>query len=213
MRITRLGKHTNDKNPVSGHAYTQGDFHMTTYIALLRGINVGGKHIIKMAALKEMFEALGFEAVQTFIQSGNVLFRSDEAEEPLRKTIEEEIEQVFGFSVIVVLRTAEELAQIILHCPFTAEEIALAEVGSDSEILYVALLPQPPLPEKVERVDAYRAETEAWHVIGRDVYLLFQKTMRNSKLADNLHRLEVPATMRNWKTLTKLLAMAKAMEQ
>lgn len=186
---------------------------MTTYIALLRGINVGGKHIIKMAALKEMFEALRFEAVQTFIQSGNVLFRSDEAEESLRDRIEKELERVFQFPIIVVLRTAEELEQLLQSCPFTAEELAAAEAASDSESLYVTLLTQAPRPEKVARVKTYQGSMESWQVIGRDVYLLFHQSVRNSKLADNLHRLEVPATMRNWKTLTKLLTLAKAMEQ
>lgn len=75
----------------------------TVYIALLRGINVGGKNMIKMADLKRTFEALGLGRVQTYIQSGNVLFDSDEEEKTLRDRIEREIEAVFGFSVSVIL--------------------------------------------------------------------------------------------------------------
>lgn len=186
---------------------------MTTYIALLRGINVGGRHIVKMTALKSAFETLGLTNVQTFIQSGNVLFQSEEAEELLREKIERELERVFEFPMIVVLRTAESLARIIADCPFSAEELAAAESASDSESLYVALLTQAPPADNLARVKAYEGPREMWQVIGRDVYLLLHESIRSSKLADNLHRLEVPATVRNWNTLNRLLALAKAMEQ
>ena len=95
---------------------------MTIYIALLRGINVGGKNIIKMSDLKRVFEGIGLYEVQTYIQSGNVLFKSNEEEEALRMKIEHEIAKVFGFSVPVILRTATELKQIIRNCPFSEEE-------------------------------------------------------------------------------------------
>ena len=113
---------------------------MAAYIALLRGINVGGKNIIKMAELKQVFEAIGLCEVKTYIQSGNVLFRSNEEEEPLRKRIENEIELTFGFPVSVVLRTAAEMERISFNCPFSEEEISEAESSSEAESLYVALL-------------------------------------------------------------------------
>ena len=90
---------------------------MTVYIALLRGINVGGKNIIRMADLKRVFETIGFCEVKTYIQSGNVLFKSNEAEESLCNKIEHEIEVVFGIPVKIILRTSTELEQIILNCP------------------------------------------------------------------------------------------------
>lgn len=185
---------------------------MTIYIALLRGINVGGKNIIKMADLKQMFEAMGFCKVKTYIQSGNVLFKSNEDEELLRKKIEHEIEVTFGFSVIVILRTAAELEQIIENCPFSKDAILEAELSSEGESLYVSLLTHTPSQEKIEYLKAYKSEKEEYQIKGREVFLLFRHSIRKSKLANNLHKLDVPATVRNWKTINKLAVLAKAME-
>ena len=106
---------------------------MTIYIALLRGINEGGKNVIKMAELKKVFEAIGLCDVLTYIQSGNVLFKSNKDEEFLREKIEHEIEGVFGFSVTVVLRTLAELKQLVLNCPFSEEEVTEAKASSEAE--------------------------------------------------------------------------------
>ena len=183
---------------------------MAAYIALLRGINVGGKNIIKMAELKKVFEAMGLCEVQTYIQSGNVLFKSNEGEEPLRKKIENEIEAVFGFSCPVILRTAAELEHIILSCPFTAEEISEAEAASEAESLYVALLTHAPSQEKIDYLNVYKSDDEGYRIVGREVFLLFRRSIRNSKLANNLQKLDVTATVRNWKTLNRLVGLAKA---
>ncbi|NIK79157.1 uncharacterized protein (DUF1697 family) [Paenibacillus castaneae] len=185
---------------------------MTIYIALLRGINVGGKNIIKMAELKRMFEAMGLGPVQTYIQSGNVLFQSNAEEAPLRKQIEHEIEAVFGFPVIIVLRTIEELRAIAANCPFSEEAITEAEASSDAESLYVSMLLEEPAQEGIDRLDPYRSDSDDYVIKGRDVYLLFRHSTRNSKLSNNLHKLGVPATVRNWKTINKLVALANAME-
>lgn len=186
---------------------------MTRYIALLRGINVGGKNIIKMADLKRMFEGMGLRQVQTYIQSGNVLFRSDEEEAALRKRIEHEFEKLFGFSVIFVLRTVAEIEQIISSCPFSEEAIAeaKAKAASETETLYVVLLLQPPPQEGIERLTAYRSKSDEFRIYGRDVFLLFHHSIRDSKLANNLHKLDVPMTVRNWKTINKLVELANAM--
>lgn len=185
---------------------------MTIYIALLRGINVGGKNIIKMAELKRVFEAIGLYDVQTYIQSGNVLFKSNEAEEPLRNKIEHEIEGIFGLSISVVLRTAAELERIILNCPFSEDEVAEAGALSETESLYVALLTHNPLKEKIEYLSAYKSESDEYRIVGREVFLLFRHSIRNSKLANNLQKLDVTSTVRNWKTISKLASLAKAME-
>jgi uncharacterized protein (DUF1697 family) len=185
---------------------------MTVYIALLRGINVGGKNIIKMADLKKVFESLGLYEVKTYIQSGNVLFKSEEEEKALCNKIEQEIEAVFGFPVKVILRTAKELKEILLNCPFSEDEILEAEASSQAESLYTALLEHAPAKESIERIDIYRSESDKYHILGRDVYLLFHNSIRNSKLANNLHKLNVSTTVRNWKTLSKLAELAKAME-
>src|SRR5579884_3358691 len=95
---------------------------MATYVALLRAVNVGGR-VVKMAELQQVFEGMGFAQVQTYIQSGNVLFRTDDKrdEEQLRERIEGELAARFGFPVAVVLRTPAELDQLIAQCPFTDE--------------------------------------------------------------------------------------------
>jgi Uncharacterized protein conserved in bacteria len=185
---------------------------MTVYIALLRGINVGGKNRIKMAELKQMFESIGLTDVKTYIQSGNVLFRSAETEESLSDRIETAIKEVFDISTKIILRTSNELEQILRNIPFSKEEISEAEKVSNVESLYVACLKQIPSQEKSISLKGYQSESDQFRLIGREVYLLFQHSIRNSKLADHLHKLEVPLTVRNWKTLNKLSELAKAMD-
>jgi len=184
---------------------------MNTYIALLRGINVGGKNIIKMDDLKRVFESIGLNDVKTYIQSGNVLFKSNEAEESLKMKIEHEIEAIFGFSVTVVLRTDEELEKIISNCPFSKVEISEAESSSNTESLYVSMLTHTPLQEKIKLLNTCRDESNEYRIVGREVFLLFHNSIRTSKLANNLHKLDVTSTVRNWKTINKLAALAKAM--
>jgi uncharacterized protein (DUF1697 family) len=188
-----------------------GDHKMPIYIGLLRGINVGGKNKIKMADLRAMLETMGFERVQTYIQSGNVLFESADEEKTLQAQIEQNIVETFGLTVSVILRSAEELKQIVENCPFTTEEVAEAEAMSQVESLYVAMLPEAPPQAGVERTTVYCSDNDKMHIRGRDVYLLFRQSIRHSKLAGNLHRLQVPATVRNWNTMNKLLTLADSM--
>lgn len=183
---------------------------MTVYIAMLRGINVGGKHIIKMLDLKLVLEASGLCDVQTYIQSGNVLFKSDEEKEPIVNKIEHEIETAFGFKVPIVLRTAEELEKIIKNLPFSEKEILEAESNPKVESLYVCLLTHVPLQEKIQQLDTYKAESDEYRIVGREVFLLLHHGISKSKLANNLHKLDVPLTVRNWKTINKLDILAKA---
>ena len=180
---------------------------MTTYIALLRGINVGGHRLIKMADLKAMFVALGFGGAQTYIQSGNVVFDADEAEQPLRERIEQQIAATFGFPVVVALRTHDELARVIMACPFAQDTLA------EGERLYVALLAETPASVGIERMLASKIEPDEFRVLGREVYLLYRQNMRETQLTNNLleSRLGVPATTRNWRTLTTLAAMSKTL--
>lgn len=185
---------------------------MTTYIALLRGINVGGNRIIKMAELKNVLEALGLKDAKTYIQSGNVLFRSDDDAFNIQDKIEKEINRVWGFDVPVVLRSAKELEQLINNCPFSDEEIKTAEQASGKESLYISFMANVPSPEKIQSLKPYENENESYHVIGREVFLLFRDSIRNSKVANNLHRLDAHSTVRNSKTVKKLLALAMEME-
>lgn len=182
---------------------------MTTYIALLRGINVGGHNMIKMADLKAMCQAMGLGSVQTYIQSGNLVFQSDEAEEPLRQRIEQEIERVFGLAVPVALRTAAQWQEILARCPFPAEHLA------PGESLLVSLLAAAPAPEGVERLGASSSEPDEFRLMGREIYLLCRQPIHKSKLTNQFfeRKLGVPSTARNWQTMTRLAEMAEENEQ
>jgi uncharacterized protein (DUF1697 family) len=184
---------------------------MTINIAFLRGINVGGHNKIKMAELRDMFESMGFQRVQTYIQSGNVLFASECDTETLRIQIEQEIEKVFTISITVIIRTKAELEEIIKNCPFS-ETILLEAASSKIETFYVSLLLDSPAQEKVEQLDAFQSESDEFRIQHREVYLLLRDGIRNSRLANNLYKLNVSSTMRNWKTINKINTLAKAME-
>jgi uncharacterized protein (DUF1697 family) len=182
---------------------------MTVYIAFLSAINVGGKNKIKMAVLKRVFEAIGLHEVRTYIQSGNVLFRSDDSEASLCSKIEHELESVFGIPLKVILRTSAELEQIIANQPFSKEEIMEAESLADVETRYVALLAHDLLSEKIECLDIHASQSDRCRIRGREVYLLFHHSIRDSKIAGNLYKLDVPMTVRNWNVLSKLSELAK----
>jgi len=100
---------------------------MTVYIALLRGINVGGHNLVKMTELKKMFEDMGFHDVKTYIQSGNVLFKSEEAPHELKSKMELFLEKAIGKPVSVALKSAEEMQQIIAGCPYDASALGEGE--------------------------------------------------------------------------------------
>jgi uncharacterized protein (DUF1697 family) len=180
---------------------------MTTHIAFLRGINVGGHRLIKMAELKAMFEAMGFGAVRTYIQSGNVIFQADETEQPLRQRIEQRIAAESGFPVTVALRTGGDVTRVIADCPFAPDALL------EGESLYVALLAETPAPDGIERLLASKTGPDEFRILGREVYLLYRQSMRDTQLTNNLleSRLGVPATSRNWRTLTTLAAMSSAL--
>ncbi|WP_238933521.1 DUF1697 domain-containing protein [Brevibacillus choshinensis] len=183
------------------------------YVALLRGINVGGKNKIKMAELREALERIGLSQVKTYIQSGNVLFASPDDESSLRKRIEQEIAAVFGITLTVVLRTAEEMEHIVDDCPFSPELIAEAAATCVGESHYVALLPDAPPPSGIEKLAAANNGDDEYRIVGRDVYLLFRHSVRDAKLSANLQKLGVPATVRNWNTMNKLVEMAKELRE
>jgi uncharacterized protein (DUF1697 family) len=186
---------------------------MTIYIALIRGINVGGHNRIKMAELRDSLEKLGLKSIKTYIQSGNVLFESNESEKALQEKIQSKIEEDFGISSIVVIRTAEELQQIVSKTPFSDQEISEATASSKGECLHVAMLPIDPSQANCDKFLTYTNEKERCVINGRDIYLLFYDSIRNSKLSSNLKALEIPATVRNLKTLNKLSSMVEEYQQ
>lgn len=176
---------------------------MTIYIALLRGINVGGHNIIKMADLRQLLEKIGLQKVKTYIQSGNVLFEAEQDTTLLTQQLEEEIKNTFGFPVPVILRTAEELEQIIKDCPYSVDSL------NEGESVQLAFLADEPSHEKIDYLQGFKSEPDECQIVGKEVYLFFRQSIRDSKLATQLPKLGVPATVRNWKTVLKIAAMAK----
>ena len=184
---------------------------MTIYIGLLRGINVGGKNKIKMAELREALEQERFKNVKTYIQSGNVVFESDQKEDVLCKEMEGVIKKHFGLTVPVILRTAEEWEGIRGNCPFSAEQISKAHATAVGESLYVAILSTPLSNVEEEKLIAFASEKEECEMKGREIYLLFHESIRNSRLANKISSLDSKVTVRNWKTVNKLSEMVTLM--
>ncbi|CAH2717173.1 hypothetical protein BACCIP111895_04363 [Neobacillus rhizosphaerae] len=176
---------------------------MTIYITLLRGINVGGHHKIKMADLKSLLETMGLQKVKTYIQSGNVLFESEEDAKHLSQRMEDEINKTFGFPVPVILRTAEEFEQIIKNCPYSTDLL------NEGESVQIAFLADEPSPEGINYLLNFPSDQDECSIIGKEVYFFFRQSIRDSKLATQLPKLGVPATVRNWKTVIKLSTMSK----
>jgi uncharacterized protein (DUF1697 family) len=179
---------------------------MTIYIALLRGINVGGHKIIKMADLRQLLETMGLAKVQTYIQSGNILFESEMGSEQLSQQIEEQIRSTFNFAVPVILRTSTELYQIIDNCPFPFDKL------SAGESIHLSVLAELLTEEGINRLLNFQSDVDEFQIEGKEIYVYFRQSILDSKLAVQFQKLGVQSTMRNWKTINKLATMAKAME-
>ncbi|MDP4087491.1 MAG: DUF1697 domain-containing protein [Bacillota bacterium] len=176
---------------------------MTTYIALLRGINVGGHNKMKMAELKQLLETMGLKRVQTYIQSGNVIFESEEKPSQLSERIEEGIKNTFGISTFVILRTALEFEEITKKCPYSEETF------SEGESLSIAFLAESLSEEGKSSLEKFNQDIDEYFSEGKEIYLYLRQSIRNSKLAIQIQKLGIPVTIRNWKTTTKLVALSK----
>lgn len=174
------------------------------YIALLRGVNVGGKNKLPMADLRDIFTAAGCAAVQTYIQSGNVVF---EAKQDLAEQVPEivtfSILERFGYDTAVVLRSSEELRQIAASNPF--------DTSGDPRFLQVAFLVATPDAEALFRLDPERSPPDAFVARGCEVYLHYPNGVAGSKLTNDYlsMQLQTTSTMRNWRTVLTLLEMAE----
>lgn len=176
---------------------------------MLRGVNVGGHNCIKMETLRTMYELLGLRNAQTYVQSGNVVFRTSARDvAPLGKKIEARIEQTFGFRPGVILRTSAELRDVIRRNPFVSRR------GIDPRKLLVTFLAVRPSPEARAKILSIQADPEELHVDGREVYAYYPNGFGRAKLSAALieRTLQTPGTGRNWNTVTKLLALAEKLE-
>ena len=170
------------------------------YIALLRGINVGGHNKIKMDDLRSMFDSLGFSNVSTYIASGNVAFDARKAKDSsLIDKIENAITSNFGLEIDVMVRTIDEIEQVISANPF-------ADMLSEETNLYLVFLKDKLADDKARDLISHNNEFETFVVNGRDIYCLskkgFIKSILGKKYIDN--KLKTPATARNWRTVNKI---------
>jgi uncharacterized protein (DUF1697 family) len=178
---------------------------MAIYISLLRGINVGGHKQIKMDKLRASFEALGFESVMTYIQSGNVVFKTGKRSSAgLSKRIEERILSDFGFSVPVTCRTAVELGRTIANNPY------LKEPGIDPEKLHVTFLSAAPAAAALKKLADLTVAPDRFHCFGKEIYFHLPNGVSGSVLMKSpVDRvLAVVPTTRNWKTVNQLYALS-----
>ena len=177
---------------------------MKKYISLLRGINVSGQKLIKMIELKALYESMTFENVNTYIQSGNIVFQSkiDNISE-LTELIEGEVESRFGFYVKTFIRTPGDVQQVIDKNPF------LLEPATDPSGLYVCFLENHPALDKAHMLDSVGANSEKVILAGGEIYLYYPNGFGKSKWTNNFFekKLCLNATTRNWKTVLKLAEM------
>lgn len=177
---------------------------MARFVALLRGINVGGRRKVGMEDLREVLRSLGHTDVETYLQTGNAVFtttRTDAA--ALAREIEDEIGRQLGSDAKVLVRTPAELAALVDANPFPR---AVTEPSK----LHVAFLSETPDAERVASIDPARFAPDEFRVGERAIYLWYPNGAGRTKLTNDLleRRLGVTATSRNWNTVLKLLERA-----
>ena len=179
---------------------------MGKFIALLRGINVSGQKQIKMSDLKILFEELNFTNVQTYIQSGNVIFSAKEKSiQKLEDKIASGIKRKFDFNVQVVVITPEEIEYVLKSNPFIKRK-------KDADKLYVTFLGNNPSDENIKRLNNIDYSPEEYIIDGRYIYLFVPNGYGKAKLNNNFfeNKLKVSATTRNWKSVNQLFELSKS---
>jgi uncharacterized protein (DUF1697 family) len=170
------------------------------YVAFLRGINVSGQKLIKMEALRQHFEMPGIKNVVTYIQSGNVLFDSNETDEQkLRNKIEKQLNKQLGYDVPTIVRSITDIQRVIKSNPF---KDSMDEAGKK---LYVHFLSEEPESHLHALLDAYKSKDEEIRILKREAYLLtagYGTTRLNNSLMEK--KLGVTSTARNWATVNKI---------
>ena len=181
---------------------------MPVVISLLRGVNVGGRHLIKMDALRALYVSLKLEDVRTHLQSGNVIFRTKEKNLPkLAAKIQAAIERTYGFRPEIMLRTPADFRQAIAATPFPASR------NLHPSKIIVTFLAAEPAAEARAALEALKPHPEEVHLKGRDLYIYFPDGMGQSRLWSAVEKmLKTAGTARNWNSVTKVLAIAEEME-
>ncbi|WP_149826158.1 DUF1697 domain-containing protein [Streptomyces tailanensis] len=181
---------------------------MTTYAALLRGINVGGNKKVPMADLRALLDGLGYDAVATYLQSGNAVFTADRGDEDsLAAEITAAIEKRFGFTVDVLVRDHAYLEAVREACPFPAAEL-------EGKQLHVTYFSEAVTPDRFSAIDQQAFLPEEFKLGDRALYLYAPEGLGRSKLAETLAKPRLTkgliATSRNWNTVVKLAELTKA---
>lgn len=177
-------------------------------ISMLRGVNLGPHKRVKMDALRKLYESLGFSDPQTYVQSGNVLFKTPERSlSSLVKRIEAGIEKTFGFHSDVILRTTAEMQSVIKRNPFASRP------GIEPGKLLVTFLAGDPTPEARAKIAEIKTDPEELRLDGRELYIYYPNGQGQSKLTQaTLDKImKISGTGRNWNSVTKMLEMAEKM--
>ena len=171
---------------------------MTAFVALLRGINVGGKNILPMKAFRELLTTLGCNDVATYIQSGNAVFKHSGSSAELVELISTAVESGYGFRPSVMVLTADEFDAIAEANPFAAE-------ASEPKFLPVWFVQEPITSANTLRMDELKSGGEKYQLTDSAVYVFAPNGVGRSKLAGGMEKcLGVPATARNWRTVSKI---------
>jgi uncharacterized protein (DUF1697 family) len=175
---------------------------MKTYIALFRAINVGGRNLLPMPALRLLLEKQQCDGVQTYIQSGNAIFRSAQSAPDLARRIGSAVKKGHGFEPRVLLLSADDLERAAARNPFP-------QAAANPKSLHLFFLDDVPKKPDVKGLEALKADAESFVLDGR-VFYLFSPAFGTSKLAARVEQLlGVEGTARNWRTVTTLLDMVK----
>jgi uncharacterized protein (DUF1697 family) len=178
---------------------------MATFIALLRGINVGGNKKVPMAELRALCEELGFTDVQTFIQSGNAIFQTSGTPVAIEKKLEARIADHFGFSVDTLVRSAKDWPSLISGNPF------VEACAADPQHVLMALAKRTPSADAVSALRARAQDGERIEAAGEAIWFHYPNNMARTKLSPALidRLVGSPVTARNYRTVVKLAELAR----
>ena len=177
---------------------------MAAYIAMLRGVNVTGHNTIKMEVLRGLCQGLGFRNVETYVQSGNIVFQALlENPEAISKRIGETVLRSFGFDTPVIVRTSKEMRNVIGNNPF------LKEKGIDSSKLHVTFLSETAQKGSEKKLETLATNPDRFYPASHEIYLYCPGGYGRTRLSNNAieKALSVEATTRNWKTTNALFEM------
>jgi uncharacterized protein (DUF1697 family) len=175
--------------------------YMPAFVSLFRGINVGGRNTVRMDELKALHESLGFTAVITYIQSGNVVFSSDEEDATqLIRHIEDTFANKFGFSASVIVRSSAELQAMMANNPFQSDP------QKESKWVLVLFLASRPEPAALADLQNSYHGPEEFYLIGQELFIYYPEGIGRSKLTVALmeKKLKTVGTGRNWNTILRL---------